>query len=135
MPRSNVQPEINVTPLVDVVLVLLIIFMVVTPKLDGGPNLELPPATNAAKPSDGPEPVEVSLTRSGELFLGGETVTRDRLVEHLREIHADTPQRRVVLKGDREVAYAEVREIFRVCQDVGFRGVSLQVVERPASRG
>ena len=128
--RGGLTPEMNVTPLVDVVLVLLIIFMVVTPQLEAGAAVELPAVAHADKGEDNSlTPITVSLTPHGALFLDRQEVARPRLVEHLRALHAKDPQARVVLKADRAVRYAEVRGVFKTLQDIGFPGISLQVVD------
>jgi len=129
---AGLVPEMNVTPLVDVVLVLLIIFMVVTPQLEAGAAVELPAAAHADKGEDNSlTPTTVSLTARGALFLDRQELPREELVEKLRGIHAKDDQARVVLKADRAARYADVRAIFKTLQDIGFPGISLQVVEPP----
>ena len=127
---SKVTAEINVTPLVDVVLVLLIIFMVVTAAVEPGISVELPkigsPDAQAAKL----EPVTVSLSKDGALYLERKSVEVTALRDALREVHANSPGRKVVLKADRRVEYGKVRDLFKECRDLGFPGVSLQVLER-----
>ncbi|PTL84732.1 biopolymer transporter ExbD [Vitiosangium sp. GDMCC 1.1324] len=128
--RSSLTPEMNVTPLVDVVLVLLIIFMVVTPQLEAGAAVELPAVVNPDKGEDNSlTPTTVSLTAQGAFFLDRKEVPREQLVEQLRAIHEKDPEARVVLKADRAVRYAEVRTVFKTLQDIGFPGISLQVVD------
>lgn len=127
---GGLTPEMNVTPLVDVVLVLLIIFMVVTPQLEAGAAVELPAVVNPDKGEDNSlTPTTVSLTAQGALFLDRKEVPREQLVERLRAIHEKDPESRVVLKADRAVRYAEVRGVFKTLQDIGFPGISLQVVD------
>ncbi len=127
---AGLVPEMNVTPLVDVVLVLLIIFMVVTPQLEAGAAVELPAALNTDKGEDNSlTPTTVSLTTHGALFLDKQEVPRAQLVEKLRALHAKDSQTRVVLKADRAARYADVRSVFKTLQDIGFPGISLQVVE------
>ncbi|WNG32676.1 biopolymer transporter ExbD [Archangium minus] len=127
---GGLTPEMNVTPLVDVVLVLLIIFMVVTPQLEAGAAVELPAVVNPDKGEDNSlTPTTVSLTAQGALFLDRKEVPREQLVERLKAIHEKDPESRVVLKADRAVRYAEVRGVFKTLQDIGFPGISLQVVD------
>lgn len=129
--RSNLTPEMNVTPLVDVVLVLLIIFMVVTPQLEAGAAVELPAAFHVDKGEENSlTPTTVSLTASGELYLDRKQVKREELEEQLRAIHEKDAENKVVLKADRAARYSEVRGLFKTLQDIGFPGISLQVVER-----
>jgi biopolymer transport protein TolR len=133
--RSQLTPEMNVTPLVDVVLVLLIIFMVVTPQLEAGAAVELPAVVNPDKGEDNSlTPTTVSLTAQGALFVDRQEVPRARFVEQLRALHEKDPEARVVLKADRAVRYAEVRGVFKVLQDIGFPGISLQVVDLKKSQ-
>jgi biopolymer transport protein TolR len=126
----RVQPVMNVTPLVDVVLVLLIIFMVVIPAMQTSTTVELPSIFNVdAEAKSKTDPFTLSLTTNGLLYLEQEVVERDRLVESLREANRREPARRLMLRADRGAKYAVVRELFKACQDVGFPGVSLKVNE------
>ncbi|OJH36665.1 ExbD/TolR family protein [Cystobacter ferrugineus] len=127
---AGLVPEMNVTPLVDVVLVLLIIFMVVTPQLEAGAAVDLPAAANVDKGEENSlTPTTVSLTAQGALFIDKHEVPRTQLVEKLRGVIGKDPQARVVLKADRAVRYAEVRNVFKTLQDAGFPGISLQVID------
>jgi biopolymer transport protein TolR len=125
---DRAKPDINVTPLVDVVLVLLIIFMVVIPQMQAGANVNLPGIANPDQKSD-PRypPITLSVTASGNLFLEKRGVARDELLALLKEGHARQPGSRLILKGDREAPYGLMRALFREAQGVGFPGVSLQV--------
>ena len=128
--REPLKPDMNVTPLVDVVLVLLIIFMVVTPQLESGAAVELPAAQNPDQAETAKlDFTTVTLTQHGELYMERDALKREALVQKLTELHQEEPDQRVVLKADRGVRYAEVRSLFKACQDIGFPGVSLQVVE------
>ncbi|GMV41869.1 MAG: hypothetical protein AMXMBFR64_35850 [Myxococcales bacterium] len=132
--RAAIRPEINVTPLVDVVLVLLIIFMVITPQMVQGFNVELPKVVNPdATPKGSFSPVTLTLLSTGTLFLEKARVDLDAVAEHLRAVRAREPSRKVVLKADRAVPFGQVRALFKLCRDIGFPGVSLQVTERKAS--
>ncbi|CAM3272827.1 biopolymer transporter ExbD [Corallococcus sp. ZKHCc1 1396] len=128
--RRSLTPEMNVTPLVDVVLVLLIIFMVVTPQLEAGAAVELPVAMNPDPENKNLEPTTVSLAANGSFFLDRKQLTRDALVVELKSLHRAKPDAPVVLKADRGVAYAQVRGVFKAMQDIGFPGISLQVIDR-----
>ena len=125
------KPDINVTPLVDVVLVLLIIFMVVIPQMEAGANVNVP---GAAKPdpktSIATKPITLSVTATGNLYLEKRAVEHDQLIDLLRQAHVASPRSKLVLKGDRAVFYATMRSLFRECQGLGFPGVSLQVGDR-----
>ena len=98
--------EINVTPLVDVMLVLLIIFMVTAPMLTAGMHVELPQASTA-KPVDPQNPVVLTIQSDGKISLGGDEIERPQMVAAVRALMGDSP-RIVHVRGDREVAYGEV---------------------------
>jgi biopolymer transport protein TolR len=127
---GGLVPEMNVTPLVDVVLVLLIIFMVVTPQLEAGAAVDLPAVVNPDKGEENSlTPTTVSLTAQGALFVDKKEVPKAQFAEQLRAVHTKDPEARVVLKADRGVRYAEVRGVFKTLQDIGFPGISLQVID------
>lgn len=130
--RRQPEPEINITPLVDVVLVLLIIFMVVAPQLEHGERVELPTVERPeAKSKSKLDPITVTMTSSGALFLEKERMSdKDMLKARLAEIRAAEPDRRVILKGDATVRYSLMREAFALCQGAGFSGVALAVSQR-----
>ncbi len=129
--RAPVTPDINVTPLVDVVLVLLIIFMVVTPQMQKGPAIETPGVENPdPKTEVRVEPVVLKLDAKGVLYLDDAPVERAVMAKALAEIHEKTPDRRVVIKADKAARYADVRGLFKEAQEVGFQGVALEVGEK-----
>jgi biopolymer transport protein TolR len=127
--RAGVAPDINVTPLVDVVLVLLIIFMVVTPQMEAGVSVTLPSIRNPDQGNGSLEPTTVTLTKDGKFYFEKEERTVDALMTELKALHAAKPDNRVVLKADKDLEYGKVRELFKACQDMGFPGVSLQVID------
>jgi biopolymer transport protein ExbD len=122
----------NVTPLVDVVLVLLIIFMIVIPAMEESLDLEVPAVTNpdAPRENEADEPWMLAVTRTGRVYFDERPVPEGRLVDLLTEAHAREPRRRLVIRGDRGVRYAAVRELFATAQTVGFPGLSLRVSHR-----
>ena len=122
------KPDINVTPLVDVVLVLLIIFMVVIPQMQAGASVDVPAAANPDPKSDvAHPPITLSVTRSGNMFLEKRAVDRAELIALLKEGHSKAPRSKLILKGDEAAPYGLLRSLFREAQGVGFPGVSLQV--------
>jgi biopolymer transport protein ExbD/biopolymer transport protein TolR len=131
-PKSSKQPEpeINVTPLVDVVLVLLIIFMVIAPALNEGEHVELPEILTPDQKKKELEPIDLTLAANGNLVLDKQLVTEGELRSRLEALHAEDPERRILLKADTALPYGKVRDTFAMVQDVGFRGVSLKVLER-----
>jgi biopolymer transport protein ExbD len=131
--RERARPDINVTPLVDVVLVLLIIFMVVVPQMEAGAAVTLPGITHPDPRTDAASaPITVTVTAGGALFLEKAPMERGALIATLSEMHLANRSRRVILKGDRDARYRDVRSLFRDCQQIGFPGVSLQVGDRRA---
>lgn len=125
---ERAKPDINVTPLVDVVLVLLIIFMVVIPQMQAGANVNLPGAQNPDPKVDiKTPPITLSVTASGNLYVEKAAVEPASLVATLRDAHARSPNSRLILKGDREAPYGLMRSLFKEAQEVGFPGVSLQI--------
>jgi biopolymer transport protein ExbD len=126
----------NVTPLVDVVLVLLIIFMVIVPQMEKGAPVNLPGILHVDEQAEGKlEPVTLSISQSGKLFIEKEMVDRATMAARLKSMHEEKPDRRIVLKADKLVRYDEVRELFKTCQEIGFPGISLQVGDRNNQKG
>jgi biopolymer transport protein TolR len=126
--RERPRPVMNVTPLVDVVLVLLIIFMVVIPAMDDSLNIVTPGALNVdEKAEEKVKPFTLSVTAAGEVYLEDEPISLQQLEKDLRDATRREPNRRLVLRGDQNVPYGLMRRIYRSCQEVGFPGVSLRV--------
>ncbi|MEW5741975.1 MAG: biopolymer transporter ExbD [Myxococcota bacterium] len=133
--RGGAKPEINITPLVDVVLVLLIIFMVVTPQMEAGVTVQLPSISNPDQGNGALEPTTVTLSKDGRLYFEKEELSREQLVEKLQALHAVKPETRIVIKADVQLAYGKVRDLFQVCQRIGFAGASLQVIDKANKQG
>jgi biopolymer transport protein ExbD len=130
-----IAPHMNVTPLVDVVLVLLIIFMVVIPAMEQGLSIELPAIVNAdEEEKNAVDPFLLSITSNGQMYFENTPLAPDELEAFLRTANAREPRRRLVLRGDRTVRYEHVRELLAIVQDIGFPGVSLRVSQRTADR-
>lgn len=128
--RQQPEPEMNVTPLVDVTLVLLIIMMVVAPSINEGERIDLPAIIQPDdKPKDD-DPIEVTVATNGILVLEEERVTPEVLKPKLVQLHKEDDQRAVRLKVDSAVPYKDIREKFALLQEIGFRGVQLKVVEK-----
>ena len=126
----TLEPAINVTPLVDVMLVLLIIFMVITPTLAEGADIDLPKIFSIDKTPKELEPIDVALLKNGSTMLDKNPIDPTRLEALLRDLHAKDPTRRAMLKSDSAVPYKRVRETFGLLQQIGFHGVALRVFER-----
>ena len=126
--RERVRPEINVTPLVDVVLVLLIIFMVVTPELEKGGRVTLPNVAHPDPEGNREEQgITVTVSQDGALFIDGQPIVRTEVLPKLQALHKEFPDKRLYLKGDDRRPYGEMRDLFRDLQKVGFAGVRLLV--------
>ncbi len=124
--KGNIRSEINVTPLVDVCLVLLIIFMVVTPMLGTG-DIDLP---RTAQPSKKPEDqkqivLNVKYGNPPILGIGESTYSRGDFERVLDEDYQRNSTRPVVIKADRRLAWKDVREVMRIAKDAGFENVGL----------
>src|SRR3954462_11307289 len=99
-PSRGVKSEINVTPLVDVVLVLLIIFMVVTPMLQRGKDVKLPRATTVEEEKKAADPIVVSVTADHRFFIEADEQTDEKFVITMKQKLAPAPGRKILLKGD-----------------------------------
>jgi len=116
--------EINITPFVDVMLVLLIIFMVAAPLLIQGVPVDLP-STSAGKLSQTKKPMVVTLNGQGQLYIRDEEVTHPSLVSRLAQIRANEGDTVVYVRADRAVAYGDVMEILGRVGESGYARVSL----------
>ncbi|MCK6555794.1 biopolymer transporter ExbD [Candidatus Binatia bacterium] len=132
---GGVTPTINVTPLVDVVLVLLIIFMVVAPQLEKDIALDLPQIFNPDPDAKIAEPFKVSIPEAGEYYLDDEAYDLDRLIEHLSAERAIDPMRRLVVRADAGLKYKDVREFQNRVQEAGFPGMSFVVNQKHREGG
>src|SRR4029077_18503960 len=122
--RYQPLAEINVTPMVDVMLVLLIIFMVTAPLLTVGVPLDLP-KTTAAELVQPKEPIVLSLDREGGSFIGNEPVAAADLKDRLAQLAAADPERIVYVRGDRAISYAQLMDALGLVNTAGFTKVSL----------
>ena len=123
--------EINITPMVDVMLVLLIIFMVAAPLMVAGVPVELP-NTSAAKVSQTKKPMVVTLAADGQLYIRDEQVSREGLVARLRDIKIAEGDTVVYVRSDKKNAYGDVMEILGRVGEGGYGRVSL--LSQPAPR-
>lgn len=125
--RGGAQPmsEINVTPFVDVMLVLLIIFMVAAPMLTVGVPVELPKTAAQALPSETEEPLTVTLGADGTVTLQTTEIAREDLVPRLQAIAAERADDRVFLRADGAVPYEQVAQIMGALNAGGFSSIGL----------
>jgi biopolymer transport protein TolR len=116
--------EINVTPMVDVMLVLLVIFMVAAPLLTVGVPINLP-KTSAAQVTQPQEPIVVSINAAGETFIGDKPVATADLKAQLTTLAAADPTRIVYVRGDRTIQYGALMDLLGLVNTAGFAKVSL----------
>jgi len=130
--RSTLS-QINVTPFVDVMLVLLIIFMVTAPMMETGVDVNLPEVENAPSIERSKEPLVLSVTRDGAVYIGKTKVDRiSRLAPALRQVVEAQKDREVLLEADRDVPYGEVVKVMAVAREVGV--TKLGMVARPPEK-
>lgn len=126
----SATPEINITPLVDVVLVLLIIFMVIAPALNEGAQIELPKVMTPDPKSRDMSPIRVLVLNDGAALVNDKPIKQEDLASVLTKAHQDDPGRALLLKSDERTRYQRVRDTFKLIQDIGFKGVLLKVAEK-----
>jgi biopolymer transport protein TolR len=131
--RNRYRPlaEINVTPMVDVMLVLLIIFMVTAPLMTSGVSVDLP-KTNAQPLNSDSAPLTVSIKADGSIFLQEEPIDISAIVEKLQALAKDNPERRIFVRGDKDLAYGRIMEVMGTITQGGFTKVAL-LAEQTAS--
>ncbi len=121
--------EINVTPFVDVMLVLLIVFMVTAPLLTVGIPVDLP-KVKASALTDQKDPLEITVKIGGEIYLGESRVDVDNLIPRLNAITELNKEARIYVRGDRVVAYGRIMEIMSLVNSAGYIKVAL-VTQNP----
>ena len=124
--RSKKEPmcEINVTPFVDVMLVLLIIFMVTAPLLTVGVQVDLPESAADSLPDD-QEPLTISINSKGEIYIQEHQVTYQKMVPKLLAIAKNRTDTRIYVRGDKNINYGRVLEIMGTLSGAGFSKVAL----------
>ena len=121
----DLQAVINVTPLVDVVLVLLIIFMVMAPQLSKGPDVTLPDTAKPRDQGDERSRILVTIDEAGGLWIDDQSFPADQFEEGLRAAAGDDPDPKVVIRGDARLRLGEVRQAMLAIEQAGFHGVGL----------
>ena len=125
--------EINVTPMVDVMLVLLIVFMVAAPLLTVGVPVDLP-KSNAPAITENKEPLVVTVNADGDIFVQETKIETDALVGKLQAVTDNNPDAVIYVRGDRAINYGRVMEVMGLIASAGFTKVSL-VAELPQNKG
>ncbi len=132
--RYRPMSEINVTPFVDVMLVLLIIFMITAPLLTVGVPVDLP-KTRAATLSDSDEPLVISVDAEGKIYLQEKATPMEKLVPRLVAVTAANPDVKIFVRGDKAIQYGRVMEVMGAVSAAGFKRVSLLAeLPRPKRR-
>src|ERR1700728_3869115 len=124
--RNRYRPlaEINVTPMVDVMLVLLIIFMVTAPLMTSGVSVDLP-KTNAQPLNSDSEPLTVSIKADGSIFLQDQAIDISEIVAKLQAVAKNNADRRIFVRGDKDLAYGRIMEVMGTITQGGFTKVAL----------
>lgn len=123
--EEDVKSDINVTPLVDVCLVLLIIFMVITPMLQKGVSVQLPITTNPDKKPDNPNQVIISIKDDSTIYIEQNWVPKSDFLGQLKEMHERSPGKEILIKGDARLQYKEVKKVMDMINEAGFENVGL----------
>jgi biopolymer transport protein TolR len=126
--ERGLRHDINVTPLVDVMLVILIIFMVVAPFLVQGQPIKLPPAMHPDVLPEGKGVLVLSVSEGGQIFLGQNPLVAASLKAELDRAWALEPDRPIQLRADARLSFGEVKESLQAVQDAGFKQVALVVL-------
>ncbi len=124
--------DINVTPFVDVMLVLLIVFMITAPMMTQGIQLELPSVQNKAI-SAPKEPIQVSIKRNGTIYIQKQKVSTKKLVARLKAIRGVRTDAAIMLRADKAVSYGKVMQVMGALQTAGLTDIGL-VTDQPALR-
>ena len=127
--QNSLESNINVTPLVDVCLVLLIIFMLVLPAAVNGVPVKLP-AVAHNDPSTPPRQLAITVKDDGSVYLGSEILRREQVPAELQRIHAQSPDRPVALRADKTLKYGDVVQVLDWCRGAGFADVRLATAPR-----
>ena len=122
--RYTQMSEINVTPFVDVMLVLLIVFMVTAPLLTVGIKVDLP-KVKATALTDIKDPIEITVKLDGEVYIGESNVEVENLIPRLNAITEQNTEARIYIRGDRVVAYGRIMEIMSIINSAGYVKVAL----------
>ncbi len=119
--------DINMTPLIDVMLVLLVIFMITAPLMSSSLKLDLP-KTDAAQPSDSPDFIAVSIDPTGRLFLADKEIDAAALAQRVAETARLNPQTEVQLRADQTVPYGRVAELIGIVQKGGLTRIGFVAI-------
>ena len=116
--------DINVTPMVDVMLVLLIIFMVTAPMITAGINVDLP-ETNAKPSRSDAKPLEITMDSTGKIYIAQTKLQKGELAEKLASLYKENPDRLIYLRGDKKLDYGRFAEVMGEVSSAGFKKITL----------
>ncbi|HYV18636.1 MAG TPA: biopolymer transporter ExbD [Verrucomicrobiae bacterium] len=134
--NKNLNSDINVTPFVDICLVLLVIFMVVTPMLQEGVTVHLPYAKHTEKHEDDEaHAIVVAVPNDRTIYIQKKPVPRDQFQAEMTEIHDRMPDKNVLIKADKGMKYGDVRKVMVETNEAGFEEVSLVTEKSPGAEG
>ena len=128
-PRAAPMSDINMTPLIDVMLVLLVIFIITAPLMTSSLKLDLP-KTDAATPTSAPAFIALAIDSEGRLFFGDEPLSRDALAARVSAAAKGNPQLEVQLRADQKVPYGQVAELLALIQKAGLNRIGF-ITEAP----
>jgi biopolymer transport protein TolR len=131
---AELKAAINITPLVDVVLVLLIIFMVMAPNMRKGPDVQLPDTSKPPEQGDERGKILVTIDEAGGLWIDDQPVAAEHFGESLRAAAGTQQEPKVVIKGDARLHFHEIREAMVAVEAAGFHGVGL-IAKRAGAEG
>jgi biopolymer transport protein TolR len=126
--KGSVKADINITPLVDVVLVLLIIFMVITPMLQRGKSVTLPKAVRV-DPESKTDPIIVSITPDKFVWIESDKYDDEGFQAELQKKLLSDPTKKILLKGDQTLTFDDVRKVMNLAQKAGAKAIALGVEE------
>ncbi len=131
---GSVKSEINVTPLVDVVLVLLIIFMVVTPMLQKGQAVQMPVASNPDKKPDDKSQILVAISKDQKIWIDKEQTDTNSFPSRIKESFDRNPSGNVMIKADARLTYGDVKKVILDVRDAGFKNVGLIAQKKDSTK-
>ena len=131
--EESVKSEPNVVPLCDVLLVLLIIFMIVTPLVQKGVDLRLPTAMNTIRMPENPE-VVLYIKKDGTMYLNQDKVTPDKLQSMLEEMFISTTEKKLYLRADSDLEYGKLVEVYEFIRGAGFESIAV-IADKKTEKG
>jgi biopolymer transport protein ExbD len=128
---DNVKSDINVTPLVDVCLVLLIIFMVVTPMLQKGVDVTLPVTRDPEKKPDNENQMIVSVKSDSTIYIDTNWVPKNEFKDRMKDLYDRNPSKEILIKGDTRLQYKDIKKVMDMLNEAGFENIGLIAMRAP----